>query len=159
MNDQRDRDGRPLLTVETEVNGDSKRTNYRGPSLVSSLDSSCRYNRFLSCFGCSSQPSANYYFPHFFTLLVPIARQPISVSDKPEITVRTITRSSEIQKLRNFDGRLSDWPGWGNVEGGDDISGDLETFLLIYLKNISSQTLPCLIIIMVRRSRVRVRRG
>ncbi len=28
------REGRPLLTVETEVNGDSKSTNERGPSLV-----------------------------------------------------------------------------------------------------------------------------
>ncbi len=28
------REGRPLLTVEAEVNGDSKRTNERGPSLV-----------------------------------------------------------------------------------------------------------------------------
>jgi hypothetical protein len=34
------REGWPLLTVETEVNGDSKRTNKRGPSLVASLDSS-----------------------------------------------------------------------------------------------------------------------
>jgi hypothetical protein len=38
--------GWPLLTVETEVNGDSKRTNERGPSLVGSLASSCRYSRF-----------------------------------------------------------------------------------------------------------------
>ncbi len=30
------RKGRPLLTVETEVNGDSKSTNERGPSLVGS---------------------------------------------------------------------------------------------------------------------------
>jgi hypothetical protein len=28
------REGWPLLTVETEVNGDSKSTNERGPSLV-----------------------------------------------------------------------------------------------------------------------------
>jgi hypothetical protein len=31
------REGWPLLTVETEVNGDSKSTNERGPSLVCSL--------------------------------------------------------------------------------------------------------------------------
>jgi hypothetical protein len=50
------REGWPLLAVETEVNGNSKRTNDRGPSLVGSLDSSCRYNRFLSSLGCSSLP-------------------------------------------------------------------------------------------------------
>jgi hypothetical protein len=36
--DQRDyREGWPLLTVETEVNGDSESTNERGPSLVDPL--------------------------------------------------------------------------------------------------------------------------
>ena len=38
FNDTREtREGWPLLTVETQVNGDSKRTNERGPSLVGSL--------------------------------------------------------------------------------------------------------------------------
>ncbi len=36
------REGRPLLTVETEVNGDSKRTNDKGSFLVGSLGLSCR---------------------------------------------------------------------------------------------------------------------
>jgi hypothetical protein len=36
------REGWPLLTVETEVNGDSKRTNERGPFLVGSLCLSCQ---------------------------------------------------------------------------------------------------------------------
>ncbi len=58
------REGWPLLNVETEVNGDSKRTNDRVLSLVGLLDSSCRYNRFLSCLGCPSHPSTKYYFPH-----------------------------------------------------------------------------------------------
>jgi hypothetical protein len=35
----RDGEGWPLLTVETEVNGYSKRTNDRDPSLLDSLDS------------------------------------------------------------------------------------------------------------------------
>ncbi len=39
------REGWPLLTVETEANGDSKST------YGCSSDSSCRYNIFLSCFG------------------------------------------------------------------------------------------------------------
>jgi hypothetical protein len=43
------REGWPLLTVETEVNGDAESTNERGPSLVGSLSLSCRYKRFLFC--------------------------------------------------------------------------------------------------------------
>ncbi len=57
----------------------SRVQNERGLSLVGSLDLSCRYNRFLSCLGCSSQPSTKYFLPHhtlFFTLLVPIAQHP-----------------------------------------------------------------------------------
>jgi hypothetical protein len=67
------REGWPMLTVGTEVNGDSKSTNERGPSLVGSLDSLCSYNRFLPCHGCFSQPSTKYKIPHrtLFTLLVP----------------------------------------------------------------------------------------
>ncbi len=77
---QRDysREGWPLLTVETEVNGNSKSTNERGPSLVFLLDSSCRYKRFWFRIGCSSQPSTKYMCPHctlgwndFNNLLIP----------------------------------------------------------------------------------------
>jgi hypothetical protein len=35
-----------------------------GPALVGSLELSCRYNIFVSCLGCSSEPSTKYYFPH-----------------------------------------------------------------------------------------------
>ncbi len=52
--------GWPLLTVDSEVNGDSKSTNERGPSLVCSP---CRYMRLLYCLGCSGQPSTKYFFP------------------------------------------------------------------------------------------------
>ncbi len=41
--------GVALLTIETEVNGDSKRTNERGPSFVGSLGLPYRYKRFLFC--------------------------------------------------------------------------------------------------------------
>ncbi len=58
------REGWPLLTVETEANGDSWSIYERGPSLVGSLGSSCRYNSFLSCLGGSSQPIKKYYFPN-----------------------------------------------------------------------------------------------
>ncbi len=73
------REGWPLLTVETEVNGDLKRTIDRGPSLVGLLDSTCRYNRIPSCLGCSLvSPVQNIIFliVHFFTLLIPITQQP-----------------------------------------------------------------------------------
>jgi hypothetical protein len=39
----------PLLTVGTEVNGDSKSTNERDTSLVCSFGVSCRYKRLSSC--------------------------------------------------------------------------------------------------------------
>jgi hypothetical protein len=55
----------PLLTVETEVSaGDSKSTNKRGPSLVGSLDSSCRFNIFLTCLGCSTVSLTAQFFSH-----------------------------------------------------------------------------------------------
>jgi hypothetical protein len=56
-----------VLTVETEVNGDSKSTNDSGPSLVSligSLGLSCKYKRFLFCLGCPSRPCTKYLFPN-----------------------------------------------------------------------------------------------
>jgi hypothetical protein len=43
------REGWPLLTVETAVNGDSKSTNKRDPSWLARLSLSCRYKRFLVC--------------------------------------------------------------------------------------------------------------
>jgi hypothetical protein len=54
-------EGWPLLTVETEANGDSKSTNEGGLSLVSSADLSCQYKRFVSCLGCSSRHSIKYF--------------------------------------------------------------------------------------------------
>jgi hypothetical protein len=61
---ERASEGWLLLNVENEASGDSWSTNERGPSLIGSLGSSCWYNRFLSCFGCSSQPSTKCNFPH-----------------------------------------------------------------------------------------------
>jgi hypothetical protein len=71
------REGWPLLTVETEVNGDSGRTYVGGPSLVGSLGLSCRYMKFFSCLGCRSRPSSKYLFltVHYFNSFVPFAQQ------------------------------------------------------------------------------------
>jgi hypothetical protein len=57
-------EGWPLLTVETEVDGDLKSAYERGSSLVGSLGLLCRYKRFLFCLGCSSRPYTKYFFPH-----------------------------------------------------------------------------------------------
>ncbi len=43
------REGWPLLTVETRVNGDSKRTNEKGLVLVCSLSLCRRYKIVLFC--------------------------------------------------------------------------------------------------------------
>ncbi len=67
----------PLLTVETEVNRDSKSTNERSPSLVGSLGLLCRYTRFFFCLGFSRRPSKKYFFLtlRFFDSFVPTAQQ------------------------------------------------------------------------------------
>jgi hypothetical protein len=75
-NTRETREGWDLLTVETEVNGDSKSTNERSPSLVGSMGLSCRYKPFLFCLGCSGQPSTKYFFPGtLFQLLCAVAQQ------------------------------------------------------------------------------------
>jgi hypothetical protein len=67
------KEGWPLLTVETEVNGDSKSINERVPSLLGSLGLSEQYKRFFVCLGCSSQPCTKYLFPQctLFQFLFP----------------------------------------------------------------------------------------
>jgi hypothetical protein len=68
--DQREtREGWPLLTVETEANGDLWSKIQRSPSLVDSLGSLYLYWRFLSCLGCSGQPMQyKIFFSSPFTL-------------------------------------------------------------------------------------------
>jgi hypothetical protein len=51
------RDGWPLLTVETEVDGDSKSTNERG----SSLGSLCRYKRLYPALAALFGPVQNIF--------------------------------------------------------------------------------------------------
>ncbi len=65
------RDRWPLLTVETEVNGDSGSTYEIGPSLVGSLGLSCRFKRVLSCLGCPSQPNSKYFHRTLFQFVCP----------------------------------------------------------------------------------------
>ncbi len=64
------REGWPLLTVETEANGDSWSTNDRDPSFwLVRWAHLCRYNRFLSSLGCSSRPSTKYFLKFIFPYL------------------------------------------------------------------------------------------
>ena len=77
--DQRGVHAWPLLTVETEVNEVSKRTNERGPFLAGALGLPCWYKRFFFSFGFSSRPITEYIFPYhtIFQFLCPhpIAQQ------------------------------------------------------------------------------------
>ncbi len=72
-----DHEWRPLLTVETEVNGVSKSTDVRGPSLVMFVGLVVPVQETLFCLGCSSWPSTKYIFLtiHHFNSFVPIAQQ------------------------------------------------------------------------------------
>jgi hypothetical protein len=85
-----------MLTVETGVNalnGNSKSTNERGPSLVGSLGSSCRYKRL----GCSVSPVQIIYFltVHYFDLCVPIpiAQQPGHAVVQGRLSLNVFLRS------------------------------------------------------------------
>ncbi len=71
------REGWPLLTVETEVNGDSKSTNERGPSLLDSLGLSRQYKRFFSAFAALVGPAQIIFSltVHYFNFFVLIAHQ------------------------------------------------------------------------------------
>ncbi len=75
------REGWPLLTVEIEVNGDSKSTHAKGPSMMGSSGLLCGYKRFLSCLTCSSRTSSKKIFSpytisnHLFPLPSKLGRQ------------------------------------------------------------------------------------
>jgi hypothetical protein len=78
------------VTVEIEVNGESKRTNERSPSLVGSLGLSCQYKTFYSALTALVGPcSTNIFFltVHYFNSFVPIAQQAGKVSIRAESPV------------------------------------------------------------------------
>ncbi len=54
----------PLLTVETEVNGDSMSTNERGPSLVGSLGYPASTRDFCLALAALVGRAENIFFPH-----------------------------------------------------------------------------------------------
>jgi len=77
------REGWPLLTCETEVNGDSKRANEMDPSLVGLLGLSCRYKRFLFCLGCFSRSSTKYFFLSPYTISITLFPSPSKLGRQP----------------------------------------------------------------------------
>ncbi len=85
VNARETREGWLLLTVETEVNGDSKSTKEkRGPSLVGSYGLSCWYKRFLFRLGCSSRPSTKYFFlTVVYTFSIPLSPSPSKPGRQP----------------------------------------------------------------------------
>jgi hypothetical protein len=92
-----ERGGWPLLTVETEVIGNSKSTNGRGPSLVGLLGLACQYKRLLFCLVPWLLKSArtNVFFltVYYFNSFVPIAQQAgqAAVLGRPSLTVVSIS--------------------------------------------------------------------
>ncbi len=69
------REGWPLLTVETEVNGDSKSTNEKSPSLVGFLGLPCRFTRFLFCLRLlSAEYKIFFSSPYTILTIVDIAQ-------------------------------------------------------------------------------------
>jgi hypothetical protein len=94
-------EGWPLLTVETQMNGDSKSTNKRCPSLVASLGLPCRYKRFLFFLGCSSRHTTIYIFssPNIMSIILSpspskLGRNPCWVACLLECVSGVYTRSS-----------------------------------------------------------------
>jgi hypothetical protein len=94
-------EGWPLLTVETQMNGDSKSTNKRCPSLVGSLGLPCRYKRFLFFLGCSSRHTTTYIFssPNIMSIILSPSpskqgRNPCWVACLLECVSGVYTRSS-----------------------------------------------------------------
>jgi hypothetical protein len=74
------REWRPLLAVETEMNGDSKSTNERCPSLVGSMCLSCPYTGtrdFCSALATLVGRVQNIFFlaVQYFSFFVRIAQQ------------------------------------------------------------------------------------
>ncbi len=67
----------PLLTVETEVNGDSKSTNERGPSLVGSWACHAGTEIFVLPWLLSSAQYIIFfsspYLVHYYNFFFPIA--------------------------------------------------------------------------------------
>ncbi len=65
------REGWTLLTVKTEANGNSKRTNEKGPSLIGSLSWRAGTIDFCSALAALVGPGQNMFFltVHYFILI------------------------------------------------------------------------------------------
>jgi hypothetical protein len=69
-----------MLSVDTDVNGDSKRTNEKGPSLVGFLGLSCQYKRALAALVGQGQKNV---FPHrTLNISIPLSTSPSKLGRK-----------------------------------------------------------------------------
>ncbi len=76
------REGWRRLTVETELNGDSKSTNERGSSLVGSLGLSCRKRDFCPALASLVDPVQNV-FSSPLTISMPLSPSPSKLGKQP----------------------------------------------------------------------------
>jgi hypothetical protein len=115
------REGWPQLTVKTEANGDSKRTNERGPFLVGSLGLSCRYKRFFSALAALVGPIQKMFFltVHYFKSFAPSpskqGRQPCWAAFLLVYVSGGDWWSVDRVSLSGGGGRVRE--GWGKGEG------------------------------------------
>ncbi len=86
----------PLLTVETELDGDSKRTNERGPFLVGLLGCRPGTRDFCSALAALDGPVKKFFLAvHYFISFVPIAQQAgqVAVLDRLSLTMYLWSRA------------------------------------------------------------------
>jgi hypothetical protein len=91
-------------SVETKVNGDSKSTNERGPSLVGSMGSSCTYKRLLSCLCLLWSAQYKIFFFSPYTILIyvfpPIAQQPGQAVVRGRLSLNVWSRSKRKRRVQ-----------------------------------------------------------
>ncbi len=115
------REGWACWLLKQRLNGDSKSTNERSPSLVGSLGLSCRYKGPLFCLGCSSRPSTKYFFPPPHTISNPLslinqqAGQAVVVGRLSLcICLCLYPQCHTVKKVRNFPVPSRDVTAWPN---------------------------------------------
>jgi hypothetical protein len=77
------REGWPLLTVETEVNGNSKRQMKRGSFLVGSLSLSCRYKRFFVLPWLLYSAQYKIFFSSSYIISIPLSPSASKLGRQP----------------------------------------------------------------------------
>jgi hypothetical protein len=94
------REGWPLLTIESEANGDLWSANERGPSLAGRLGSSCWYKRFYPALAALVSTVKNI-FPQrtLFHLMCPLGRQSCQVTCLKVFSVKKVLSGTVKKKF------------------------------------------------------------